>query len=165
MNNNGFNNTGYQATTGNVNGNNMYTQTQQTLTPIATPNSSNYGMTNISPVNIGFVRGKIGVSMYPIMSSNTTVYLFDTQDQTKFYVKSTDAFGMAMPIREFQYQEITQQALPEILPINNEIKAETAENEEQAVSRKEFDELKLQLASINDILQKQSKYQNKPRKE
>lgn len=161
MNNNGFNNFNYQSNAGNLNGNNTIT------TPLTMPmNNTNY---NISPINIGFVRGKIGVSAYPIMSSNTTVYLFDIQDQTKFYVKSTDAFGMAMPIREFQYHEITQQqTLPEILPINTELKPDSSdvtEAENQIISKKEFDEMKLQLASITEMLQKQNKFQNKPRKE
>ena len=126
--------------------------------------------TNISPspITIGFVRGKMGVSSFPIMSSNTTVYLFDVQDQTKFYIKATDAFGMAMPIREFEYHEVPQQqTVPDLFPVNTMVPEATSNNEpikSNSVSKEEFEELKKQ---INVLLQRsQNEVQsNKQRKE
>lgn len=146
---------GYQPVTGfqgNNYGNN-YNGYTNTTTPInAVPISP-------PPANIGFVQGKMGASTFPVMSSNTTVYLFDVQDQTKFYVKSTDAFGMTMPLREFKYEEVVQpQTAQPVFPAprGSDID-ETKEVPE--VTKEDFEELK---AQVSAILQRQ---QNKPRKE
>jgi hypothetical protein len=112
-----------------------------------------------SPVLIGFVQGKMGAASYPMMSSNTTAYLFDVLDQTKFYIKATDAFGMALPLREHEYHEITNQAqtTPQAVPV-----VET-EASQETVSKAEFEELKAQLATL---VQQNKRYnQSKPRKE
>lgn len=125
--------------------------------------NSQVGTMNPQPINIGFVQGKMGAGTYPIMSSNTTVYLFDVQDQTKFYVKATDAFGMALPLREFEYHEIVTQ--PQVAPLM--IPSATKEittNDTNGVTKEEFEELKAQLAAL---IQQNSKRPNqpKPRKE
>lgn len=146
---------GYQTQTG-IQGNNWGNNYNgnYTGTPINAP-------INPPPVNIGFVQGKVGASTYPMMSSNTTVYLFDVQDQTKFYVKSTDAFGMAMPLREFKYEEIVQpQTTAPIVPAS----PVPEERVDTGVTKEEFDELKAQLAALTQSLQRQPQ-QNKPRKE
>jgi hypothetical protein len=125
---------------------------------------------NSSPINIGFVRGKMGVSTFPIMSSNTTVYLFDVQDQSRFYVKATDAFGMAMPIREFEYHEIVQQpVMPEIFPSaltnNDEKNIDNHSTDTDMVTKKEFEDLKAQLSTLIQQIQNNKQQYNKPRRE
>ena len=105
------------------------------------------------PISIGFVQGKMGAGTFPVMSSNTTVYLFDVQDQSKFYIKATDAFGMAMPLRKFEYHEVTAQVqpVPPVVPAPIKDQEETVN-----VSREEFDALKEQLAELMKNNQRQN---------
>lgn len=154
---------GYQPTTA-VNGNNYGNNYGYSSTP--TPVNS----TSLTPppAIIGFVRGRMGAGAYPIMSSNTTAYLFDVEDQTKFYIKQTDAFGMTMPLRQCTYHEDFIQFQPTQVAIPN-VAQEVDESKEpinnSSISKEEFDELKAQLAALTDTIQKQNFQQNKPRKE
>lgn len=153
---------GYQSIPMNNNnyGNNY--NYSSTTTPINTTSL------NPPPAIIGFVRGRMGAGAYPIMSSNTTAYLFDVEDQTKFYIKQTDAFGMTMPLRQCTYHEDFIQFQPNQVAIPN-VTQETAETKEPTddavVTKQEFDELKAQLVALTDTIQKQNYQQNKSRKE
>ena len=163
---NGFGN-GYQPSLGNFQGNgfgNNYNNYTNNTTGINSPNI------NPPPITIGFVQGKIGAATFPIMSSNTTAYLFDVQDQTKFYVKATDAFGMAVPLREFEYHEVFNQSQSTpLVPVPSKGDADVINNDNivkntDGVSKEEFEELKAQL---NELIQNSQKgqYQQKQRKE
>lgn len=57
-----------------------------------------------------WVQGETGAKSYMI-APNSTVLLMDSEAQ-KFYLKSTDASGMPLPLRTFTYAE-TQQNTPE----------------------------------------------------
>lgn len=50
-----------------------------------------------------WVQGEAGAKSY-LVSPNTTVMLMDSEAQ-KFYLKSSDASGMPMPLRIFTYSE------------------------------------------------------------
>ena len=142
---NGFQNTGY--------GNNYNNYS-------STP-SMGANMMSPPPAIIGFVQGKMRASMFPLMSSNTTAYLFDVLDQSKFYIKATDVFGMAQPLREFKYEEILQTPeIPKVVPqvANTAVMPTPPVATTDGVSREEFDALKAQLAELT-----QNKQQTQPR--
>lgn len=57
--------------------------------------------------NLVWVSGESGAKSYMI-PANTTVFLMDSERDC-FYLKSSDASGMPLPLRVFAYQEITAQ--------------------------------------------------------
>ena len=76
----------------------QYPQIQQTIsnTPITSHNSS----------GIIWVQGEAGAKAYPVAPGNS-VLLMDSESEC-FYIKSTDASGIPMPLRAFTYTEIVQ---------------------------------------------------------
>lgn len=74
---------------------------------------NNYYPTNYQPQYyqqnqtqpIIWVQGEAGAKSY-LVAPNTTVLLMDSEAQ-KFYLKSSDASGMPMPLRIFEYSEKT----------------------------------------------------------
>lgn len=53
-----------------------------------------------------WVQGESAAKSYPV-APNTTVILFDSENNA-FYIKTSDASGMPMPLRVFDYKERTQ---------------------------------------------------------
>lgn len=81
------------------------------------PNQATYYPTAYSPASqpatqqssgIVWVQGEAGAKAY-IVGAGQSMLLMDSEDST-FYIKSTDASGMPMPLRVFDYTERTQQA-------------------------------------------------------
>lgn len=61
---------------------------------------------------LGFVHGKAGVDAF-FVPTNFAAILFDLDGQ-QFYLKQTDQYGVAFPIKEFKYSEIQRSsAIPE----------------------------------------------------
>ena len=60
------------------------------------------------PQNNGliWVQGETGAKSY-MVAPNTTVLLMDSENQ-RFYLKSSDASGMPLPLRVFEYTEKAQ---------------------------------------------------------
>jgi len=52
-----------------------------------------------------WVQGEAGAKSY-LLAPNTTVMLMDSEE-SKFYLKSSDASGMPQPLRVFEYKELT----------------------------------------------------------
>lgn len=100
---------------------------QQTIsnTPITTNQSSGAG--------IIWVQGEAGAKAYPVAPGNS-VLLMDSESEC-FYIKSTDASGVPMPLRSFTYTEVVQ-TQPQ----------ETKTDASQFVTREEFEELKRMLS-------------------
>lgn len=108
---------------------------QQTQTPVmqtqAPVNNNNSG--------IVWVQGESGAKSY-LVAPNTTVLLMDSEGN-KFYLKSSDASGMPLPLRVFEYSEITLNAS------KSDFKQQTEENKEYALKtdldalRRDFDAL------------------------
>lgn len=74
----------------------MYAQpTLPTIT--SQPQSSN---------GIVWVQGEAGAKAYPVAAGNSML-LMDSESE-QFYIKSTDASGMPMPLRVFHYKEVVQ---------------------------------------------------------
>lgn len=61
---------------------------------------------------IVWVQGESAAKSYPV-APNTTVMLLDSESST-FYLKTSDASGMPLPLRVFDYKERTQ--TPSVLP-------------------------------------------------
>lgn len=55
-----------------------------------------------------WVQGEAGAKSY-LVAPNTTVMLMDSETQ-RFYLKSSDASGMPLPLRIFEYKEMAQNA-------------------------------------------------------
>lgn len=55
-----------------------------------------------------WVQGEGGAKSY-LVAPNTTIMLMDSED-TLFYLKSSDASGMPLPLRRFRYEEIPVEA-------------------------------------------------------
>lgn len=69
--------------------------------------AQNYPVQNSSNSLI-WVQGIESAKSY-MVAPNTTVLLMDSESQ-RFYLKSSDASGMPMPLRVFEYTETTQKA-------------------------------------------------------
>lgn len=90
-------------------------------------NGLNQNTTPNQNQSITWVQGESGAKSY-IVASNTSVLLMDSE-QSRFYIKSTDASGMPLPLRIFEYTEIKDEP----------VKAEPA-NVNNYVTREEFEE-------------------------
>ena len=55
---------------------------------------------------IVWVQGESAAKSYPV-APNTTIMLLDSESST-FYLKTSDASGMPLPLRVFDYKERTQ---------------------------------------------------------
>ena len=55
---------------------------------------------------IVWVQGENAAKSYPV-APNTTIMLLDSESST-FYLKTSDASGMPLPLRVFEYKERTQ---------------------------------------------------------
>ena len=83
--------------------NQYYTQLAQSYNPVQVQPHS------VAPVQqsgLIWVQGIEAAKSY-IVAPNTTVLLMDSESQ-KFYLKSSDASGMPLPLRVFEYVETTQ---------------------------------------------------------
>lgn len=80
-----------------------YTQLAQTYNPVQAPQQVQQNSNGII-----WIQGENAAKSY-MVAPNTTVLLMDSESQ-KFYLKSSDASGMPLPLRVFEYTETTQNA-------------------------------------------------------
>lgn len=101
------------------------------------PYSPNYqGMfqNNQNANRINWVQGIEGAKAWQ-MSPNSNVVLMDSENEGIFYIKISDAYGMCS-LRTFEYSEkIENSKMP---------------NENEFVTRKEFEELLRKLGEVSD---------------
>lgn len=90
-----------------------------------------------------WVQGEAGAKSY-LVAPNTSVLLMDSEAQ-KFYIKTTDASGMPLPLRVFSYAEASNTA-------QNAPKTVETINPSSYVTKREFDAFK---AQIDEILKKE----------
>ena len=74
--------------------------------PYLSPVAQNYTQPQQQSNALIWVQGIEAAKSY-IVAPNNTVLLMDSESQ-KFYLKSTDSSGMPLPLRIFEYSEITQ---------------------------------------------------------
>lgn len=94
------------------------------------PQSGSNGLT--------WVQGETGAKSY-LVAPNTTVMLMDSENDV-FYLKSTDASGMPMPLRTFEYKE---RKSPESEP-----KLSRRENSPEYVTKSEFEAFRGQIEAF-----------------
>lgn len=126
--------------------NQYYTQLAQSYTPVQVPQQ------NVAPVQVPqnnngliWIQGEQAAKSY-LVAPNTTVLLMDSEQQ-RFYLKSSDASGMPLPLRIFEYKELAQNGA------NNATKTQTVDYSAFA-TKAEFDAFK---AEINSILNDKTK--------
>ena len=81
----------------------------------ATYQPLNYAQQTQNNASIIWVQGIAGAKAYPVAPSNS-VQLMDSESD-HFFIKSTDASGMPMPLRVFEYKEVsinTPQKTPQV---------------------------------------------------
>lgn len=83
---------------------------------------------------ITWVQGESGAKSYMVGAGNN-VLLMDSESQ-RFFIKGADSSGMPMPLRIFEYKEVTAGQV-----------ANTA-MQEDFIRRSEFDELKAMVTSM-----------------
>lgn len=89
-----------------------------------------------------WVQGESGAKAYPVVPNNS-VLLMDSESSV-FYIKSTDNSGMPLPLRIFEYKEISNEQSTE------KPQASTVADIEY-VTREEFE------ARINELKEKPKK--------
>lgn len=80
---------------------------------------------NTASAGILWVQGIEGAKAYPVATGNS-VLLMDSEESV-FYVKSSDASGMPMPLRVFDYKERTAQQTTQEYVTREEFEAQIAE--------------------------------------
>ena len=96
-----------------------------------------YQQQNAGQQSIIWVQGEAGAKSY-LVAPNTTVLLMDSESQ-HFYLKSSDASGMPMPLRVFEYTEKTPNMA------QNAPKAQEATVSPDYVTKREFEAFKSQI--------------------
>ena len=66
-------------------------------------NTSTYGQDQLNSIN--WVQGEAGARSVPVPPNQKTL-LMDSETNV-FYIKSSDASGMPLPLRTFEYKEIS----------------------------------------------------------
>lgn len=89
-----------------------------------------------------WVQGEAGAKSY-LVAPNTTVLLMDSEAQ-KFYLKSSDTSGMPMPLRVFEYAEITSNSAQNIH------KTPEAINSMDYVTKREFEAFKAEIRGVKE---------------
>lgn len=114
----------------------MYPMPYQQQYPIQQQTVSNTPVTvNQNPqhgTGIIWVQGEAGAKAYPV-APGLSVLLMDSEKDC-FYIKTTDASGVPMPLRTFTYTEVVQSQ-----------QVRQSEPQPQYVTREEFEELKRML--------------------
>jgi hypothetical protein len=111
----------------------IYTQPQfQPQVPQQTQQSQQGG--------INWVQGEAGAKSF-VVGAGQSVMLMDSENSV-FYIKSTDASGMPLPLRIFDYSERTQNNNPISNPVEN--------IQDKYVTKEEFENA---LNNINVLIQ------------
>lgn len=97
---------------------------------------------------ITWVQGEAGAKAYPL-APGTNILLMDSESEC-FYIKSTDASGMPMPLRTFEYKEV--------FPVNETIDARHSHTSDAVdmsmfATKDEIRELKHMLESMSAQMQ------------
>ena len=125
--------------------NQYYTQLAQAYTPVQVPQQ------NVTPVQqnnqngIIWIQGEQAAKSY-MVAPNTTVLLMDSESQ-RFYLKSTDASGMPLPLRVFEYSETDKN-------VSNSSSAASGVDLSVYVTKAEFDGFK---GEIRDMVKNAAK--------
>ena len=121
----------------------MYNPYQNYQNPYLSMNNNNSNA-------IIWVQGESGAKAYPVAPGNS-IALFDSEND-RFFIKTSDASGMPLPLRVFNYVEQKE---------NNSINTIHEINTDDFVTRKEFDELLEKINNRNQYVRKENKNNGK----
>lgn len=114
-------------------------QMQQPVMPVQAQQQNNNGLI--------WVQGETGAKSY-LVAPNSTVLLMDSENQ-RFYLKSSDASGMPLPLRIFEYTEKTQNA-------SNKAQETQTVDYSSFATKAELDALKNEIESISKSIPRQT---------
>lgn len=101
------------------------------------PNPYLQNVPSVNNNSIIWVQGESGAKAYPVAPGNSLA-LFDSEND-RFFIKTTDASGMPLPLRTFNYIEQTE----------NSTTTTIQEKEPEYVTRKEFEEFVAKMTKNN----------------
>ena len=108
--------------------------------------------------SIIWVQGEAGAKSY-LVAPNTTLMLMDSESQT-FYLKSTDASGVPLPLRKFTYIEETEQqhGTAPVVSIDSGISPDSFNNMAKQLEqlKTEYDRISSQYDSLSERIEKLS---------
>ena len=127
----GWNGNGWMNT-----GNNWQTPMNTVSRPIPGPlPTEQKGITTIATVS-----GRENAATYPVAAGQTALLIwFQDPNKGKFWLKTTDIYGRDIPMLEFDFNQFTQQQ-------------DSGSNEQDVVSKKDFEELKSMFTSLYNEL-------------
>lgn len=103
----------------------------------------NQAMSQQQQQGIIWVQGEAAAKAYPV-AAGSNVLLMDSEGEC-FYIKSTDASGMPLPLRVFEYKEIVH-TQPQISNTGN---YSGNFNPNEYVKKEELEEVKKQIQQMN----------------
>lgn len=106
--------------------------------------------------SIIWVQGEAGAKSY-LVAPNTTLMLMDSESQT-FYLKSSDASGVPLPLRKFTYVEETDQqhSTAPVVSIDSGISPDSFNNMAKQLEqlKSEYDRMSRQYDSLSERIEK-----------
>lgn len=116
---------------------------------------------NVAPVQqnnngIIWIQGENAAKSY-LVAPNATVLLMDSESQ-RFYLKSSDASGMPLPLRVFEYTETTQNAQK---PVSDAPAVDLS----TYATKAEFDAFRDEIQGLLKNVPKQTTYRRREREE
>ena len=117
--------------------------------PIAYPNQYSPYQQSTNSASLVWVQGESGAKAYPVAPGNSVLLLDSESD--RFFIKSSDASGMPLPLRVFTYSENAENATTSSISQNIDLT--------DYVTREEFNTLVEKIAALS---KQQKEY---PRKE
>lgn len=119
-----------------------YAQSAAPQMPQTAPQPQSSGLT--------WVQGEAGAKSWPV-APGQSVMLMDSES-TRFYIKTADASGMPLPLRVFDYQEITQGASVTVPMAAQEPQSHRGEY----VSREEFEAFRAQILGSARVVKEEN---------
>lgn len=119
-----------------------YTAAQPGFNQYASPQPT-YSQAQPQPQQQGiiWVQGEAAAKAYPV-AAGSNVLLMDSEGEC-FYIKSTDASGMPLPLRVFEYKEVVRTE-PQTTGYSADF------NPDEYVKREEIEDLKRQIQNMNN---------------
>lgn len=119
-----------------------YAQSAAPQMPQMAPQPQSSGLT--------WVQGEAGAKSWPV-APGQSVMLMDSES-TRFYIKTADASGMPLPLRVFDYQEITQGTSVTVPAAAQEPQSHRGEY----VSREEFEAFRAQILGSARVVKEEN---------
>lgn len=118
---------------------NPYQPMQDNLSQLrqATQNAPQQAQQNCS--GLIWVSGENAAKAF-LVAPNTSVLLMDAESN-RFFIKTSDASGMPLPLRIFEYTEKTQNAQQQVQNV-------ATQQRDDFITRKEFDDLKAEIDAL-----------------